>query len=99
MDRIWVHKLSRALPSKPAAFTVPTARSPYKVDRLLHAQGARAEWSRRRNFDSSRFGPFTSACDGEAVAVNDTVAELLWLGLGIPVAIVTVADPTSEALC
>jgi hypothetical protein len=27
-----------------------------------------------------------------------TVAELPWLGLGIPVAIVTVADPTSEAL-
>ena len=97
MDRIWVHKLSRALPSKPAAFTVPTGRSPYKVDRLLHAQGARAEWSWRRNFNSSRFGPFTSACEGEAVAV--TVAELLWLGLGIPVAIVTVADPTSEALC
>jgi hypothetical protein len=58
-------------PRRRGRCSVLAAGSPSKrIDRHLHAQGARAKRFRRSNFDSSRPAPSTPACDGDAVAVK-----------------------------
>ena len=73
--------LGVGLPSKAATFTAPQLGRSSRIYRLLRAQGPRAKWSRRRNFDLSRLAQFTPACDGDAVRSKGAVAELPWLGL------------------